>query len=269
MASEVLVVWKREPNGFDASPTTPLQAAILHTASGTFERFTLPLAETFYGLAVATNGSSWLVADGPSFVAISRAGVVLTPVPVRYTSYFPGSISIASDGTRYLLAWEDESDPQRRGVGPARFTVVNGDGTIAVPEQAVHPKASSVAATFTGPDYLVASTDLQQVRVSRVSTAGSVLSTGVIATLKDAPLLAPLGTGALLMSQTFSAVRAVRLSAEGALVDAQPFALPFLPNVFTTTPRRTILNLRTSGASAAVQELSWSTPNLRRSVSHP
>jgi hypothetical protein len=267
MASDVLVAWHR-----GRQTPQPMQATILHTADGTAEQYALPMTDFGGGLAAATNGSSWLIVAGRSLVAISRTGVLLTPTAVRYTAQAPSSVSIASDGNRYLLTWKN-STPQS-DAGPVSFAIVNGDGSIAVPEQTAHPLASSVSATFTGRDYLLASSDGRtSTLVSRVSPAGALLSTSTVS-LAGAVTLAPLGTGALLTSRRGTPVLGVRLTAEGTAVDAQPFALPFVPNVTAPTPQRTIVNLRTittpgAAARAAVQELLWNQNGMRRGVAHP
>ncbi|HWS70808.1 MAG TPA: hypothetical protein VN605_01780, partial [Thermoanaerobaculia bacterium] len=245
IGSDVLVVWHR-----GRETPQPMEAAIVHTADGTFDHYSLPLTDFAGILAVATNGNSWLIVAGRSLLAISRTGMPLTPAAVRYRNLTPSSIALASDGSRYLLTWEDDTEQHLQGSGPARFAIINGDGTIAVPEQTVHPTAFSVAATFTGREYLVASTDPQTTRVSRVSTSGEVLATSTVPVSGD-PRLELLGNGVLLTSRRGTAVVGARLTAEGTVVDAQPFVLPFVPNVTARTPQRTIVNLRTITAPGA------------------
>lgn len=267
MGSDVLVVWHR-----GLQTPQPLQATILHTADGTFEQYPLPMTDFGGALAAATNGTSWLIVSGRSLVVLSRAGVLLTPTAVRYRETAPLSAALASDGNRYLLTWRTTAP--LTDAGPANYMILNGDGSIAVPEQTAHAAATSVAATFTGSDYLLASSDGRSgAFVSRIATSGSLLSTSSVKVAGDVRL-APLGTGALLTARRGTPVLGVRLAADGTVVDAQPFELPFVPNVTAATPQRTIVNLRTITAPggvtrAAVQELIATLNAMRRAVGRP
>jgi hypothetical protein len=165
----VLAVWRSFPSG-DGT----LQAAILHGGDGSVERLRLPRVDRFSGLDVATNGRTWLVAAGPFLIAVSRTGLVLNPAPVRFVAdRLPQSVSLASDGDRFLLAWEDDADARQQGSGPARIALVDGDGSLLFTGRIVAPAAYAVSAAFTGREYLVASTDLASTRITPVAVDGA------------------------------------------------------------------------------------------------
>ncbi|MCU1350682.1 MAG: hypothetical protein JWO56_3712 [Acidobacteria bacterium] len=268
LGSDVLVVWNSTPY----EPGSRLQAAIVHTVDGSVDRFDLSLPDTSYGLAVATNGSGWLVANGPNLAAVSRTGLVLNPTPVRYTSSFPGSVSLASDGNRYLVAWEDDTPARQRGTGPARMALVNGDGSLVFTDRVLDPVAYSVSVLFTGRDYLFVSTDLKATRLTRVSRDGTPGPSVPVTSSTRLPQLLSFAMGALLAFPNGNELSAIRLSADGAPIDSKPFMLPF--SIATTTATGTLLGLRTLPADltknvAALQELTWSQTSIRRALSHP
>ncbi|MCU1349783.1 MAG: hypothetical protein JWO56_2813 [Acidobacteria bacterium] len=264
--SDVLVVWSEDPFA-----GRPLQAAIVHTGDGSFDRLSIPIVDSTYGLAVAANGSNWLVADGPQFVIVSRTGLVLNPTPVRYATSPPYSISVASDGDRYLLAWEDDTSARQRGMGPARIALVDSDGSVTSTDTILEPNAYSVSAVFTGRDYLVASTTLKSTRVTRVSTSGVA---GPIATIAATipSHLTVFGTGALATFDRGNELAALRLTADPSLIDATSFTIPF--RHLTSTATRTIIGLGVVPIDAetnavVLQELTSSQPALRRPFGHP
>ena len=226
--SDVLVVWSDNPS-FDYSEQR-LRAAIVHAADGTLDEVALPPSLNATSLfAVANNGASWLLAAGTQLVRISRAGVVLTPQPVSFATGFPGSISIASDGTRFLLLWGTYRDTNCPSCAGLHFRFVGADGALLGAEERIGGEADDVQASvaFNGRDYLVASVLGARINVRRLSTTGTVLSTATVMSGQSSvqlPLVTPLGSG-WLATWSSGARFGVRVNADGAVVDA-PFVLP-------------------------------------------
>jgi hypothetical protein len=226
--SDVFVVWS-ENRTFDYTDQR-LRGAIVHMADGSVDEVALPSSlDSNLLFSVANNGASWLLAAGTQYVRISRAGIVLTPQPVLFHTHFPGSLSVASDGVRFVIVWGTYRETNCTSCGGLHFRFVGADGALTGAEERIGGEADEVWASvaFNGRDYLVASVLAGRVNVRRLSPAGALLSTATVLSPDSSvqlPLVTPLGAG-WLVTWSSGARYGVRVNSDGAVVDA-PFVLP-------------------------------------------
>lgn len=286
IGSDMLVVWTQ---GFSTEPAElRLRAAIVHAAGSSREEIALPAAfagswEAVSPAAVAGNGESWLLAAGGQYVRISRAGIVLTPQPVPFASKSPNWLSIASDGSGFLLVWNRMPIyPVCIDCGGVRSALVNAAGAIVRPEQLAGNGASALdgrpVAAFNGRDYLVVSADHDHLWFRRFAPSGVPLSTAAIPEHHQdgaTSVVTRIGTGwfAAWQASDSSAIEGVRITADGMVADA-PVALPFIA-ALASTGSSSALALTTSridvppygtGSAATLQELTSETVPRRRAA---
>ncbi len=154
-------------------------------------------AASQYGPAVASNGTDYLVAwvdhrNGASAdiyaTRVSAAGVVMDAngIAVATATADQMAPSVASNGTDYLVAWQDRRTATSDDVYASRMTSVGAvvDATgLAVSTATGDQLAPSV--TSNGTDYLVAWTDYHggsksDIRASPVSAGGAVSNAGAL-----------------------------------------------------------------------------------------
>ncbi len=190
--------------------------------------------------SVASNGTDYLVvfADGSDrgvdiyAARVTASGVVLDPFgfAVSTAAGTEGAPSVASDGTDYLVVWEDRRGTTSADIYASRVT---GGGVVLDPDGIALSTASQeqlapIAASSGPGEYFVVWADyrsLQGVYATRVS-GGTVLDPGgwVFALGGRSPSVASNGTGYFVAWERSVDIFGARVSSSGVVLD--PEAVP-------------------------------------------
>jgi len=191
--SDYLAVWHDSRNG----PTWDVYAARIDSAGALIDTTALPVRVDMsqqFGLALAFDGSNWLIAWHDSKnehkdifgTRLSSGGSVVdpAPLPISISSVDQAEPAIAFDGTNYLIVWHEWREGTLYDI---RATRVSPAGTVLDPagiglcthsSDALYP-----AVAFDGANYLVTWEDYRNgaadIYAVRVSPAGTVLSPGI------------------------------------------------------------------------------------------
>ncbi|QSQ27043.1 hypothetical protein JY651_19925 [Pyxidicoccus parkwayensis] len=258
--TDYLVVWEDSRNG-----NTDIFGARVSSSGAVLDASGLAVstdARTQLVPAVASNGTDYLVVwqdarnetAGDIFGArVTSAGAVMetSGFAISTAARAQGTPAVASNGTDYLVVWQDARSETSGDIYGARVTsagtVVDGSG-LAISTYAAGQTYPSVA--FNGTDFYVAWKDARSSRDiygTRVTTAGEVLDgSGVVlstaANGQWTPEVASNGTGYLVVwvghrpSDGSAAIFGVRVSAAGDVLDVSgleisPPGLALYPSV--------------------------------------
>jgi hypothetical protein len=249
----LLVVWHDERgSSFDIFGGLVSPSGELLTPSG------IPISQAANNQQrprVAAAGSDFLVvwedyrnSDWDIFASrVSAAGVALNAagIPVSTVSGDKERPDVASDGTKFMVLWNDKptggNDPQIRG------TVVQADGDVADPGGVVIAATTSnqigAAIVWSGSQYLAVWGDYRDATYdiwgTRLAADGDVTDAGGLqfgATLDQDtfPAVASDGTNFLIAWQDSSDILAARVESDGDLVDAIPLTVSNAANEQTS-----------------------------------